>query len=211
MEIRYYDRIASTHQYLVDAVRSKEIVPPLAIYAGEQYSGIGSRGNEWEGCSGNLYFSFCVDEKQLSKDLPPSSISIYFAWLMREVLVSRGSKLWLKWPNDFYVNDKKIGGVITSKTGSAFIGSMGINLRSSPQEFAVLDIKTTSKEIIDGFIALLEKKPTWKNIFSKYKLEFQLSRHFSFHMNGEKVSLRDAILCEDGSIEIENKKVYSLR
>lgn len=211
MEIHYLERIASTHQWLADAVRAKEITPPLALYAGEQYSGIGSRGNEWEGCSGNLYFSFCVNEKQLAEDLPPSSISIYFAWLMREVLVRRGSKIWLKWPNDFYLENKKIGGVITAKTGDTLIGSMGMNLRSSPEAFGTLDIKVTPKEMIEDFIALLEKKPTWKNIFSKYRLEFQLSRQFSFHMSGKKVSLMDAILCEDGSIEIENKKVYSLR
>ena len=211
MDIRYVERIASTHQWLVEAVKTQEVTPPFAIYAGEQHNGVGSRGNEWKGCVGNLYFSFCVNEKQLPDDLPPASISIYFAWLMREVLVGFGSNLWLKWPNDFYLENKKIGGVITAKTGSVLVGSMGVNLVQAPEEFGVLDIKISSKEIIEAFVFLLEKKPTWKNIFSKYRLEFQLSQQFSFHMNGKKVSLSEAFLCDDGSIEIENKKVYSLR
>ena len=211
MEIQYIDNIASTHQWLLENVKLKKIYPPYALYAGEQYDGVGSRGNTWSGNRGNLFFSFCVEEKQLPNDLPPSSVSIYFAWIMREVLFSKGSKIWLKWPNDFYLENKKIGGVITAKVGSVLIGSMGINIASCPEEFDILDIKESPKSLVDAYISELSKKNSWKQIFSKYKIEFQNSRHFSFHMDGKKVSLADAILCEDGSIEIENKKVYSLR
>ena len=88
---------------------------------------------------------------------------------------------------------------------------MGINIASSPQEFGLLDIKEIPKNLVEAYVEKLSEKIPWKNIFSKYKLEFQNSRHFSFHMDDKLVSLADALLCEDGSIEIENKKVYSLR
>ena len=101
MEIHYIDSIASTHQWLLNAIKSKDIYPPYALYAGEQYDGVGSRGNTWEGNRGNLFFSFCIDEKELPNDLPTSSVSIYFAWIMREVLVSRGSNIRVNWRNVF--------------------------------------------------------------------------------------------------------------
>jgi BirA family biotin operon repressor/biotin-[acetyl-CoA-carboxylase] ligase len=53
--------------------------------------------------------------------------------------------------------------------------------------------------------------PSWKNIFSKYKIEFSFSQRFFAHIDGREVSLKNAILLDDGSINIDDKKVYSLR
>ena len=65
--------------------------------------------------------------------------------------------------------------------------------------------------IVDGFINYLNLKISWKQIFSKYLIEFEKSRVFNTHIDGELTSLRDAILLNDGSIMIKDKKVYSLR
>ena len=209
--IYWFDELGSTHQYMIDGLKSKTLVPPLGIGATNQISGIGSRGNIWLGGAGNLFFSFCVEEKQLPDDLPLASISIYFSSLMKSVLERRGSKIWLKWPNDFYLDTKKIGGMITTKIGTYIVGSIGLNLLSNPENFDVLDIKIAPKELADLFLQMVEEKNSWKNVFSKYKIEFQNNRNFSFHLEGKLVSLADAVLCDDGSIELENKKVYSLR
>ena len=62
----------------------------------------------------------------------------------------------------------------------------------------------------DYFKAILEKK-TWKQIFSKYSIEFEKSKQYKTTIDNEKVSLLGATLNNDGSINIENKKVFSLR
>lgn len=211
MEIVYIERVASTHKYLIEQYKAGKIKPNTALYAKIQYDGIGSRGNSWKGDEGNLYFSMCVKKEDFPKDLPPASISIYFASILKEELRSRGSKVWLKWPNDFYIKRSKIGGLITAKIHDVFIVSAGINLVSCPQEFSTLDIKITPFEITKLFAEAFYEKPSWKKVFSKFKIEFQNNKDFTFH-EGEKVlSLSDAVLCEDGSIEIDNKRVYSLR
>ncbi|HEC1757241.1 TPA: biotin--[acetyl-CoA-carboxylase] ligase, partial [Campylobacter lari] len=51
----------------------------------------------------------------------------------------------------------------------------------------------------------------WKNIFSKYMLEFEKSRNFFIHNEGKILSLKDALLYKDGSILLDNKRIYSLR
>ena len=109
MKIKFVEQIASTQEFLVGAVREGRITPPFAIAANRQSAGIGSRGNDWEGVSGNLAFSFCVAQTDLPADVPPQSASIYFAMIMQELLASLGSQLWLKWPNDFYLGERKIG------------------------------------------------------------------------------------------------------
>ena len=211
MEILWFKHLPSTHKHLIESIKNETLTPPIALGVDFQSDGVGSRGNSWKGEEGNLYFSFCVEAKQLPQDLLIESTSIYIAWMMREVLVSLNSKIWIKWPNDFYINDKKVGGVITTKIKDFIIGSIGINLLHAPEEFGVLDVQVAPKSLIDLFIKELKKNISWKNVFSKYKIEFQNSLKFSSHIDGQKISLQNAKLLYDGSIEVENKRVYSLR
>lgn len=209
--IHWFDTLESTHQYLIASLREGTLLAPCAIGASLQSNGVGSRGNSWIGEAGNLFFSFCVEEKQLPLDLPLASVSIYFSALTKQILEEQGSHVWLKWPNDFYCNDTKIGGMITTKIGAVIVGSIGLNICSAPENFGTLDIIVTPNALAEDLIQKVEEKISWKKVFSKYKIEFDQNRNFSFHLDGKLVSLRDAILCDDGSIELENKKVYSLR
>ena len=211
LAIHWFAELPSTHQYLIDGLKLGTFEAPLGIGADRQTDGIGSRGNRWIGGEGNLFFSFCVEEKHLSSDLPLASISIYFSALTKEILEERGSQVWLKWPNDFYLKDQKIGGIITTKIGSCIVGSIGLNLCFAPPEFGTLDIKIGARELSFLLLEAIERKITWKKVFSKYKLEFYKNASFSCHINGKRVSLGDAVLNDDGSIVLENKKVYSLR
>lgn len=211
METLWFKHLPSTHKYLIENIKTNALTPPLALGVDFQSDGVGSRGNSWLGDEGNLYFSFCVEEKHLPKDLKLESISIYFSWIMKEVLYELGSNTWIKWPNDFYINNSKIGGVITTKIKDTIIGSIGINILHAPDDFGVLDIQIVPQKLVKLFIEKLKEKISWKNVFSKYKIEFQNSLGFTFHLDGKKKSLADAKLLEDGSIEVENKRVYSLR
>lgn len=211
MEVLWYKHLPSTHKHLIELLKEEKVTPPLGVGVDFQSAGVGSRGNTWEGEGGNLYFSFCVEAKHLPKDLKLESTSIYIAWIMKEALTSLGSKIWIKWPNDFYIEDKKAGGVITTKIRDSIIGSIGLNLLHAPSEFGIIDVQTTPQKLVDVFLNELKKKTSWKNVFSKYKIEFQNSLGFSCHVEGKKVLLKDAILLDDGSIELEKRRVYSLR
>jgi BirA family biotin operon repressor/biotin-[acetyl-CoA-carboxylase] ligase len=211
LEVLWFEEIDSTHKYLIEEIKKGNITKPTLVGADFQSDGVGSRGNSWEGKKGNLFCSFCVKEKQLPKDLQLASTSIYFSYLLKEVLVSYGSKVWIKWPNDFYLQKRKIGGAITTKTKEHIVGSFGLNIAEAPLEFGVLDVHVEPKKIVKDFLETLEKKISWKKVFSKYKVEFQNSRDFFFHVGSEKKSLRNAKLCEDGSIELDKRRVYSLR
>ncbi|MGH1600460.1 biotin--[acetyl-CoA-carboxylase] ligase [Campylobacter majalis] len=211
MRVEFVDEIDSTHLYLVSALRNKTITSPYCIVADIQNAGVGSRGNEWSGGDGNLFMSFCVDKFLLPDDLNDASISIYFSMIMAEILKKYGSKVWVKWPNDFYINELKIGGTISTKINDAYVGSIGINLYSKPEKAGVLDIKVSRDSLVWAFCEELEKKPKWKQIFSKFKIEFQKSKNYITHVGDDSISLACATLCDDGAIMINNKKVYSLR
>lgn len=209
--IEFVNECSSTQKELIYLLKKCTIKPPYALVSKYQTNGVGSRDNSWDGEVGNLYFSFCVYDDFIPKDVPAQSLSIYFAYLMKIFLENEGSNLWLKWPNDFYLNDKKIGGVITNKFKNIYICGMGINLTNSPHNGDVLDVNIDIKSIVMGFIEILEKKFLWKQIFSKFLVEFEKSRSFYSHIDNESIFLGNALLCEDGSIIVNNKKVYSLR
>ncbi|EAH5982926.1 biotin--[acetyl-CoA-carboxylase] ligase [Campylobacter upsaliensis] len=211
MQIICIEKIASTQLFLCEQIRKDEIRQNTAIYALEQTSGVGSRDNAWISSRGNLHLSFCVREEDLPSDLPLASVSIYFAYLLKDLLAQKGSQIWLKWSNDLYLNDKKVGGVMSHKIGEFVVCGMGLNLKFAPQNATFCDVEIEIKELVEEFIKVLEKKFLWKQIFSKYVLEFEKSKKFSVHYEGKLYALKDALLYEDGSILLANKRVYSLR
>ena len=211
MEIVCVEKLDSTHLFLCEKIRKGEADKNFAIYALEQTNGVGSKDNIWQSSKGNLHLSFCMKQDDLPQDLPLASVSIYFAYLLKEILESKGSQIWLKWPNDLYIKDLKVGGIISAKIKDFIIGGIGLNLKFAPKNATLLDIKISLKDLVEEFLEILEQKKSWKNIFRKYMLEFEKSKKFSVCHEGKKISLENALLYEDGSILLENKRVYSLR
>lgn len=211
MEIHFFDLIDSTQRALIKDLKENRITPPVAYYTDFQTSGIGSRGNSWIGKKGNFFLSFALHKRSLPDDLPIQSIAIYFMYQLKELLTSKGSKVWLKWPNDLYIGTKKCGGCVTNIVQDVIVCGIGVNIVSAPEGFGVLDIKLDERRLLQEFFTLLEQKRSWKQIFSKYKLEFHKSRSFFAHIKGEKISLASAKLAEDGALIIQNERVYSNR
>ncbi len=211
MKILSFDELASTQIYLIDALKKKTYSAPIAIWAKRQTDGIGSRENKWEGGEGNLFFSFAIKLDDLPEDLPLNSVSIYFSFIMKEILEEFTQNIWVKWPNDLYYMEDKIGGIITKKIDKILVCGMGINLQKKSNTYEALNLNIEREFLLERYFEALEKSPTWKQVFSKYAIEFERRKLVSAHIQGEYKSLRDAILREDGSLIIDNKRVYSLR
>jgi len=210
LKITYLKSVDSTQTYLKNAIKKNLLDTPHAIVAFEQRDGLGSRGNKWESIDGNLFLSFAIALDDLAQDLRLESASIYFAYLLKESLSEYGSSVWLKWPNDFYIDDLKIGGMITNVVSDTLVCGVGLNLVSSPDGFSTLDIKLSTDKLLEKYFQKIKKKISWKQVFSKYKLEFHKSQIFFTHKNSLKVSLDRAILQEDGSVLLDDERIYSL-
>ena len=207
----FLDSVESTHTYLKNYIKVHGYKKPLCVVTQHQTNGVGSRDNDWTGIHGNLYFSFVIDNKFLPSDLPLQSTSIYFSFILKSILSDKGSKVWLKWPNDFYIDNKKIGGTITNMSNDLLYCGIGINLQFIHSDFGFLDIDVDIKKLLKDYFLVVLAKKQWKQIFSKYSIEFANSKQYQTTIHNKKVSLSDAILNEDGSISIENEKVFSLR
>ena len=207
----FLDSVESTHTYLKNYIKVHEYTKPLCTVTQYQTNGLGSRNNSWEGKKGNLYFSFVLDKDLLPADLPIQSSSIYFSFILKSILKSYGSAVWLKWPNDFYIKKHKIGGTITNFSKNLFYCGIGLNLQSINSDYGHLDIKIEIDKLLNDYFKAVLMKTQWKQIFSNYTIEFENSKQYKTTINNKKVSLSDAFLNEDGSINIANEKVFSLR
>ncbi len=214
MEICYFDRLDSTHLFCERKIREGSLRPPIAVVAHRQEAGVGTGENRWESLEGNLFLSFVLERQSLPSDLPLASASIYYAYLMKMTLSEFGSKVWIKWPNDLYLGEKKVGGVITKWIANRYLlCSMGLNLQKAPKNFQKIDVEIEKKQLLEAYFLNVKEEFLWKRIFSLYKIEFAQSRRYRYFdkESREHCSLASAILNDDGSITLNNRKVYSFR
>jgi len=211
LEIVSFNVLDSTQHYLIKALQDGRLNAPIVVIAKEQTAGVGSRNNHWEGGEGNLFFSFAINLEDLPSDLPLSSASIYFSYIMKELLSDYCEDIWLKWPNDLYQKSSKVGGTITKKMDNILVCGMGVNLQKNSNGFKALNLNVEPILLLKEYLKRLKNYPSWKQIFSLYRIEFERNKGFSTHVDGELKSLENAILSEDGSLIIENKRVYSIR
>lgn len=126
--------IDSTNNYALQLLKNEQPPEGTLITAQQQTAGRGQRGNAWQG-EGNknvamsiiLRPTFLPIHRQfaLSQTI---ALGVYNA--INEIL---GIKVRIKWPNDIYVGDKKIGGIliennVNQHTWLAAVVGIGINI-----------------------------------------------------------------------------------
>lgn len=123
--------IDSTNQYLLE--RMNQLPSGYACIAEYQQAGRGRRGRKWFSPFGtNLYMSMYWRLEQ--GPAAAMGLSLVIGIVMAEVIQSLGAPdIRVKWPNDLYLNDRKLAGILvelTGKTGDAaqIVIGAGINL-----------------------------------------------------------------------------------
>jgi BirA family transcriptional regulator, biotin operon repressor / biotin---[acetyl-CoA-carboxylase] ligase len=134
--------IDSTNQYLLD--RLATLASGDACVAEYQQAGRGRRGRKWFSPFGaNLYLSMYWRLEQ--GPAAAIGLSLVIGIVMAEVLQSLGAdEVRVKWPNDLYLMDRKLAGILvelTGKTGDAaqIVIGAGINLAMRRVESEVIN------------------------------------------------------------------------
>ena len=130
-ETLWLDQTGSTNSWLKENAES--VSPMTLVAAVSQTSGRGQRGNSWESEPGkNLTFSFYFNPEGI---LPSEQfvVSEAVSLAMVAVLERYGINALVKWPNDIYVGQRKIAGIliensIMGQTISRCIAGIGLNV-----------------------------------------------------------------------------------
>jgi len=187
-EIFKLKSVTSTNDEAVNFIKNKKREIGC-VYAETQTKGRGTQGKRWISEEGNLFGSIFFP---LKKEYPPfNEFSIINPVLISKVIEKFCSekKITLKWPNDVFIEGKKICGIlqetiVNNNTKFLIIG-IGINLTTSPYVnpnyrttsiFEETKKKLTNKEIINLLVESYEKFFVNLNMynFSNFKIKADL-------------------------------------
>ena len=189
-EIFKFDRATSTNDVAISLIKNKQ-KKVGCVYVDIQTKGRGTYGREWVSQKGNLFASIFFS---LEKNYPPfNEFSIINPIIISDVIKHFCNKnIKLKFPNDIFVNGKKICGilqeVITSKDKNFLIIGIGINIVSNPDinkdyKATNLLLETKKKRNIKDLITYI--------IFSyeKFFIDLNLYNYANFKKKAESMAL----------------------
>ncbi|HON83210.1 MAG TPA: 2-amino-4-hydroxy-6-hydroxymethyldihydropteridine diphosphokinase [Caldisericia bacterium] len=131
LKISIYDELDSTQKYLMENFELNQLVISKV-----QKKGRGRKNNEWLSEKGGLYFSFSVEPIDYIYFLP-----ILTSYSIGKVLKkSNFNSVKIKIPNDVYLNNKKVCGVISESyfKGDKLLGEVigvGLNVNQNVNDF----------------------------------------------------------------------------
>ena len=130
--------LSSTNDYLAQLCRDNKAKEFHTVLAESQTQGKGQRGNHWESENGkNLTFSIVLYPTALEVK-KHFCLSMLAALSCIEALGDYADGFAIKWPNDIYWHDKKIGGIlIENELEGGYITQsiLGIGLNINQEEF----------------------------------------------------------------------------
>jgi BirA family transcriptional regulator, biotin operon repressor / biotin---[acetyl-CoA-carboxylase] ligase len=143
------DQVASTNDYMLECINSGKISEEgSVVVANYQSAGKGLEQNRWESEAGkNLTFSIFLKPKFLKADQQfqlTKIVSLAVFDFIRNYLPNERIKV--KWPNDVYVGNKKIAGILINNTirGKEIMYTVvGIGININQQRFTS-DIKNAT-------------------------------------------------------------------
>jgi BirA family biotin operon repressor/biotin-[acetyl-CoA-carboxylase] ligase len=131
------ESVDSTNNYAANMILEGNCPHGTVILADEQYLGRGQRGSKWFAASGdNLTTSIVLLPDNLSVE-QQFYLTCITSLSVLDVLKEFNIAAEIKWPNDIYVKDRKIAGILIENAiqgnwiKSAIIG-IGLNVNSCP-------------------------------------------------------------------------------
>jgi BirA family biotin operon repressor/biotin-[acetyl-CoA-carboxylase] ligase len=111
-DLKYVKRVNSTNELLWKGIREKSVSEGFVFYTDFQSAGKGQIGNSWESQFGkNLLFSIALFPRQIPID-EQFIISQFVSMAIKRTLDKYTDNKSIKWPNDIYWKDKKLGGIL---------------------------------------------------------------------------------------------------
>lgn len=135
IQIEAFDEVDSTNTYLQEQAKIAKQFATQVCLAEQQNSGRGRLGRNWFSPYGsNIYCSILYYFNEDWKKVPALSIIIGLAIIKVLETLDMNKQLKLKWPNDIYFNNAKLGGILIEVSGethhfiSTIIG-IGLNIK----------------------------------------------------------------------------------
>lgn len=136
-QVEYHARLDSTNRHA--SVQGDVYSSPAVVIAQTQTAGKGRGKNQWWSSTGALTFSIVIRPQDWN--IPASEqtlLSLLTASAIRQVLCDHhqipATQLQLKWPNDLYLRERKVCGILLEqsvKAAQVLVIGIGLNVNNS--------------------------------------------------------------------------------
>lgn len=203
-----FERIDSTNKYAIELLSKSNPSEGTAIYALDQFDGRGQIGRKWQSEDGQnvsvsiiLYPKFLLASDQFSLNM---LISLAVKETIEHFIEQKAT---IKWPNDIYVKDRKIAGILiqnllSGKYLKSSVLGIGINVNQSqfdpliPNPTSLITETQKSFNILDVMAILFENL----NKYYKPLLDGQMDSLFhEYHMSLYRRNVKSQFRDESGN------------
>ena len=141
--------VNSTNTYVKEILsNSKPLLDGTVIMADHQFAGRGQSNNVWESKPGeNLTFSIYLNSSFLAVNHQFELNKAICLGIIDHLVSLLGDECKIKWPNDIYYQDKKIGGILIENVTKGYQlkdSIVGIGLNINQKEFGKLNNSASS-------------------------------------------------------------------
>jgi BirA family biotin operon repressor/biotin-[acetyl-CoA-carboxylase] ligase len=188
MQVKYFQTLDSTNQFVIS--NSFDLSFPCLVVADQQSSGRGRLGRVWSSQCRGFWASYAwLWSKSMYKNA--RGLSLYVAvellhYLRAALGPEHQSSLRLKWPNDLYHLERKLGGILIEtksyRNQLLVVIGVGINYDTPPidqaigfSEFSDLDFHVFRAKCIDFFSDF-----SLEGLFDESSLESSLNRSLAY-------------------------------
>jgi BirA family biotin operon repressor/biotin-[acetyl-CoA-carboxylase] ligase len=234
--VEHYDALTSTHDRAHEVARLADPGPlPLLVISEQQTAGRGRGANRWWTGRGSLAFSLLFDPADWvvsAEPRPERSLAIGAALVDAVAPLLRGWAVGLHWPNDVFVANKKLAGILIDvlPTGRHVVGiGMNVNntldgapddVRARATSLCELTGRTFDRsELLAALLANIERSvresaadpESFGRRFGELCL--QVGRELTIDVGGRLTTGRCAGIAPDGALLLETtagwQKFYS--
>jgi BirA family transcriptional regulator, biotin operon repressor / biotin---[acetyl-CoA-carboxylase] ligase len=204
-KILVYKSTSSTNDIAAEYAKNKNN-NGMVILAEEQTAGRGRTGSKWLSCPGDSILCSIV---LTALPLSPELLSLTCAVAVAEAVGKpAGGKVNIKWPNDIFLNGKKVAGILLESKlidgGRTYIVGIGINCHQKKDSFPAelqplatsidIESRTTCDRVLlakrlltslDNWLKAAEQNS--KKLIDQWsKLNIQLGHRVTLAFNGTK-------------------------
>lgn len=216
MIIEHLNKVDSTNKYILRYVKDRQ---DAIVYADEQTDGAGTKGRSFISEKGGLYVSFL----KFYRFLPAKNafkIMLDYSVGVVKTLAAFGIKAQIKWPNDIYVNGKKICGILIKNSFSGelvdySIAGIGINVNNdiaAPIKDIAISMKSVAQNSfnIDSVLMSLSANVFSENTIQEYREHSLVLGKKIKVIRNNSVSIEQAEdITEDGRLILKNGEILS--